>query len=142
MVGDSKIVSLNTVSPLIFIVDDDIRVLRLVSQMLSKSNYRVHCVSSAGAALGWLESYTPDIILMDINLPGKDGFGILEDVKYLSKLSKTKIVAFTSFAMPGDEERFIKAGFDHYFAKPFNKDSLCSFLNKITDKAILECKTK
>ena len=123
--------------PLIFIVDDDIRILRLASHILSKSMYKVHCVSSAEAALRWLESYTPDIILMDINLPGKDGFGILEDIKNYSNLINTKIVAFTSLARLGDKARLIKAGFDFYFAKPFNKEGFLSFINDMSEKVSL-----
>ena len=123
--------------PLIFIVDDDIRILRLASHILSKSMYKVHCVSSAEAALRWLESYTPDIILMDINLPGKDGFGILEDIKNYSNLINTKIVAFTSLARLGDKARLIKAGFDSYFAKPFNKEGFLSFINDMSEKVSL-----
>jgi CheY-like chemotaxis protein len=129
------------VSPVIFIVDDDVRILRLASHILSKSMYKVHCVSSADAALRWLESYTPDIILMDINLPGKDGFGILEDIKNYNNLKNTKIVAFTSLARPGDRARFIKAGFDFYFAKPFNKEGFLSFINGMSEKVSLNIQT-
>jgi CheY-like chemotaxis protein len=129
------------VSPVIFIVDDDVRILRLASHILSKSIYKVHCVSSADAALRWLESYTPDIILMDINLPGKDGFGILEDIKNYNNLKNTKIVAFTSLARPGDRARFINAGFDFYFAKPFNKEGFLSFINDMSEKVSLNIQT-
>jgi len=125
------------ISPTIFIVDDDVRTLRLASHILTKSRFRVHCVSSAEAALRWLESSTPDIILMDINLPGRDGFGILEDIKNNDNLKNTKVVAFTSLARSGDKGRFIKAGFDFYFAKPFSKDSILSFINDVSLKVSL-----
>jgi CheY-like chemotaxis protein len=133
--------SLDIVPPLIFIVDDDLRTLRLASHFLSKSMYKVHCVSSAEAALRWLESYTPDIILMDINLPGKDGFGIIEDIKNYNNLKNTKIVAFTSLARLGDKARFIRAGFDFYFAKPFNKEGFLSFINDMSEKLSLSIQT-
>jgi CheY-like chemotaxis protein len=133
--------SLDIALPLIFIVDDDVRILRLASHILSKSMYKVHCVSSAEAALRWLESYTPDIILMDINLPGKDGFGILEDIKNYNNLKNTKIVAFTSLARPGDMARFIKAGFDFYLAKPFSKEGLLTFIKDMSAKVLLNIQT-
>jgi two-component system cell cycle response regulator DivK len=125
-------------SPLIFIVDDDLKTLRLISHILSKVSCKIHCVSSAEAALKWLQNYAPDIILMDINLPGKDGFGILEDIKDYDNLDNSIIVAFTSFARPGDEERFIKAGFDYYFAKPFSKENLLAFTKQMTDQIIID----
>lgn len=125
-------------SPLIFIVDDDVKTLKLISHILSKASCKIHCVSSAEAALKWLHNFTPDIILMDINLPGKVGFGILEDIKDYNNLNNSVIVAFTSFARPGDEERFIKAGFDYYFAKPFSKENLLAFIKQMTDQLTID----
>lgn len=127
--------------PLIFIVDDDVKTLRLISHMLSKISCKIHCVSSAEAALKWLQNFTPDIILMDINLPGKDGFGILENIKDYNNLDNSVIVAFTSFARPGDAERFIKAGFDYHFAKPFSKENLLAFVKQMTAQIIIDLQT-
>ena len=124
----------NPDSVIVFVVDDDIRSLRIVSHLLSNTCYEVHGVSSAEAALRWLETETPDAILIDINLPGKDGFGILQDVKNNALLQNSKTIAFTSFAQPGDEERFLCAGFDYYLSKPVFKNTLTALLDKIFEK--------
>lgn len=121
-------------SPIILVVDDDINVLRLISIMLSKSKFQIHCVSSADSALKWLNDNKPDVILMDINLPGKDGFGILEDIRSKYDYNLMKIVAFTSIALKEEKERFLKAGFHGYFIKPFNKEELISFLEVLCSK--------
>ncbi|RCK77455.1 MAG: Signal transduction histidine kinase [Ignavibacteriae bacterium] len=118
-------------STTVLVVDDDVHILRLVSVMLSKTKFVTHCVSSADAALKWLSNNEPHVILMDINLPGKDGFGILEDIKKNFDYGNTKVVAFTSIILKDDKDRFIKAGFDEYFPKPFEKKELLSFLEKI-----------
>lgn len=128
-------------SPLIFIVDVDVKTLRLLSHILSKASCKIHCVSSAEAALKWLQNFTPDVILMDINLPGEMGFGILEDIKNYNNLDNSIIVAFTAFARPGDEERFIRAGFDYHFAKPFSKENLLAFIKELTDQRIIDFQT-
>jgi CheY-like chemotaxis protein len=132
---------LNPESPIVFVVDDDIRSLRIVSHFLSKTCYEVHGVSSAEAALRWLETVTPDVILIDINLPGKDGFGILQDVKNNANLQNTKNVAFTSFAQAGDEERFISAGFDYYLSKPICKNNLIELLRNILEQLSIKPRT-
>ncbi len=119
----------------VLVVDDDIQALRLVSVMLSKTKFLTHCVSSADAALKWLSENEPQIILMDINLPGKDGFGILEDIKKNYNFLNTKIVAFTSIILQDDKDRFIKAGFDEYFHKPFDRKELLLFLEKIAGES-------
>lgn len=119
----------------VLVVDDDTQTLRLVSVMLSKTKFLTHCVSSADAALKWLSENEPQIILMDINLPGKDGFGILEDIKKNYNFLNTKIVAFTSIILQDDKDRFTKAGFDEYFHKPFDRKELVLFLEKIAGES-------
>ena len=66
----------------------------------------------------------PDLILMDIQMPGMDGTAACRILKGAPETSEIKIIALTSFAMQGDEEKFIAAGFDGYLSKPINTREL------------------
>jgi two-component system cell cycle response regulator DivK len=62
----------------------------------------------------------PDLVLLDIQLPGRDGFGVLDDVRRLAGDRRWKVVALTAHAMPGDREHALAAGFDGYITKPID----------------------
>src|SRR5207237_8577027 len=66
------------------------------------------------------EQPPPALVLLDIQLPGRDGFGVLADVKQLAGDSPWKVVALTAHAMPGDRDRALAAGFDGYITKPID----------------------
>jgi two-component system cell cycle response regulator DivK len=78
----------------------------------------------------------PDLILMDIQMPGKDGFEAIMELKQDPETADIIIIALTSFAMKGDRERIMAAGFDDYLAKPIDTRKLPQLIEKhITAKA-------
>ncbi len=70
------------------------------------------------AALEAFATKVPDLVLLDISLPGMDGLAVVARIRAEEPLKKLRVIALTAHAMQGDRERFLKAGFDDYVSKP------------------------
>ncbi len=108
----------------ILIVDDNPANMKLVRVLLSGEGFEVRTASDAQAALSELSSSRPDLILMDIQLPGMDGLELTRKLKSDPATRNIKIVGLTAYAMRGDEERIIAAGCDGYIPKPIDTRTL------------------
>lgn len=104
----------------ILIVDDNAVNLKLASEVLESEGYEVDRAPDAEAAQHLLAQRTPDLILMDIALPGMDGLTLTTLIKRDPELRTIPVIAMTAFAMKGDQERALEAGCDGYIAKPID----------------------
>jgi two-component system, cell cycle response regulator DivK len=75
-----------------------------------------------------LESFTPDLILMDLQLPGIDGLQLTRQLKADPNRHHITVLAVTAYAMKGDMEKALAAGCDGYISKPFDPPTLCSLV--------------
>jgi len=106
----------------IVVVEDQPDNLKLISALLTLKGHRVVGLHTGEQLVATLlaERPAPALVLLDIQLPGRDGFGVLADVKKIEGDHPWKVVALTAHAMPGDRERALCAGFDGYITKPIN----------------------
>jgi CheY-like chemotaxis protein len=104
----------------ILVVDDNPTNLKLVSDVLEFESYNVLQAIDAEHAQRVLEGTLPDLILMDIALPGMDGLTLTRLLKADDRTRHVRIVALTAFAMKGDEQKALSAGCDGYLAKPID----------------------
>jgi CheY-like chemotaxis protein len=104
----------------IMIVDDNETNLKLVGDLLEIEGFEIYRCVDAEHALSLLEHVTPDLILMDLALPGIDGLQLTQKLKSQAATSDIKIVALTASAMKGDRERILAAGCDGYITKPID----------------------
>lgn len=104
----------------VLIVEDNERNMRLMRLLLRPLGYQLLEAIDGGEALATLESTTPDIILVDIQLPDVDGLEITRRLRKEPRFATTPIVALTAYAMPGDREMFLRAGCTGYVAKPID----------------------
>jgi CheY-like chemotaxis protein len=109
---------------LILIVDDNPGNMKLVSYLLEKRGYDVRAATGADEALQLLETCQPRLILMDLQMPGVDGFELTRRLKADPKTRDIVIVAVTAYAMKGDEQRALEAGCDGYVTKPIDTRTL------------------
>ena len=108
----------------VLVVDDNPANLKLVRVLLQANGYLVKTASHAEEALEVLGTFTPRLILMDIQLPGMDGLELTRRLKAEPATRETVIVALTAYAMKGDEEKARAAGCDGYVTKPIDVDAL------------------
>ncbi len=108
----------------ILVVDDNPTNLKLVSDVLEFEGYAILKAEHAEEAQVVLQSNRPDLILMDIALPGMDGLTLTRRLKADAVLGRIPIVALTAFAMKGDEQKALDAGSDGYITKPIDTRTL------------------
>lgn len=106
----------------IVVVEDQPDNLKLITALLTLAGHRVVGLTSGELLVATLlaEQPRPALVLLDIQLPGRDGFSVLRDVQKIEGDRPWKVVALTAHAMPGDREKALAAGFDGYIAKPIN----------------------
>jgi CheY-like chemotaxis protein len=108
----------------ILIVDDTHTNLKLARVLLEAEGYTVETAMNAEEALERIREHAPRLILMDIQLPGMDGLTLTRRLKSDPATKEIVVLAFTAYAMKGDEERTRAAGCDGYVSKPIDADSL------------------
>jgi two-component system cell cycle response regulator DivK len=105
---------------LILIVEDNDKNLKLVRDLLQFKGYRTLEAETAEDGFQLAQDHQPDLILMDIQLPGTDGTTALHWLRAEPLTAAIPVVALTAFAMKNDRQHFLDAGFDGYLDKPIN----------------------
>jgi two-component system, cell cycle response regulator DivK len=105
-------------APLVLIVEDNARNMTLVRDVLGHAGYRTLEASDGEQGVALARSHQPDLILMDIQLPGIDGVEALARLREDPSTAGIPAVALTAFAMKEDRERFLAAGFQDHVEKP------------------------
>jgi CheY-like chemotaxis protein len=111
-------------SQLILVVDDNDAGLVLARAVLEAEGFRIDTAGSSIEVLERLGTRTPDLILMDVQLPGQDGLALTRQLKADPATSAIRIVALTAHAMAGDRELALEAGCIGYISKPVNTRTL------------------
>jgi CheY-like chemotaxis protein len=104
----------------ILVVDDNPLNLKLAQVVLSAAGYDVRTAVDADDALNILTSFTPRVILMDVQLPGMDGLDLTRQLKTDLTRRSIVIIAVTAYAMKSDREKALAAGCDDYMSKPID----------------------
>lgn len=108
----------------ILVVDDNPGNMKLVSFLLTNRGYKVKTAVSADAAVELLQTFEPRLIVMDLQMPGVDGFELTRRLKTDPRTRHVVIIAVTAYAMKGDERRALEAGCDGYVTKPIDTRTL------------------
>lgn len=109
-----------TAAALLLIVEDNVHNLKLARDVLGHVGYATVEARDGEQAVELARSRRPDMILMDIQLPGMDGLETLARLRADPETAQIPAVAFTAFAMKDDRERFLAAGFHGYLEKPIS----------------------
>jgi|SRR6266508_2878691 len=107
----------------ILIIEDNEHNLYLETFILQKNGHEIIQARNGETAIALAAQTTPDLILLDIQLPGMDGYTVAEELRKNSKIADIPIIAVTSYAMTGDRERILEAGCTSYIEKPINPDT-------------------
>jgi two-component system, cell cycle response regulator DivK len=106
--------------PQVLVVEDNERNMKLFRDLLLATGYRTLEATTGTEAVALAVEHSPDLVLMDIQLPDIDGVEALGRLRADGRTASLPVLALTAQAMEGDRERFLAAGFDGYLSKPVN----------------------
>lgn len=102
----------------LLIADDKPTNRELIRTVLESLGYEVSEANDGLEAVRMAREVEPDMIILDLHMPGLDGFGVLAELRHNGKFANTPVMALTASAMQGDRQRALDAGFDSYISKP------------------------
>jgi CheY-like chemotaxis protein len=108
----------------------------LLREILESRGCEVDEAADGEEALEKMGRSRPDILLLDIGMPKLDGFGVIQRVRQDPSLADLPVLAVTAYAMRGDREKGLDAGFDGYLSKPINPRSLFAEMERVLSKPV------
>jgi CheY-like chemotaxis protein len=117
----------------ILIADDKATGRELVRTVLERVGYEVFEAGDGIEALEAASRVRPDLIILDLHMPGLDGFGVVKELRTMESFRSLPIVALTASAMQGDRQKAMLAGFTGYISKPVSLDQLRSEVERLLE---------
>jgi len=117
----------------ILVVDDQPLTIKLIQSILAGEGYQVRVAANATEALQAIQSSEPNLILMDIHLPGLDGLALTKLLRSNPELRHVKIIAISAYSLTENDERIAAAGCDGFIPKPIDTRALASSIRKYLD---------
>jgi len=118
----------------VLIAEDNPVNRELLRELLEMRGYAVVETCNGQEAMEQLQKVQPDILLLDLNMPVLDGFGTIEKIRKHPSFRTLPVLAVTAYAMRGDREKILNAGFDGYISKPVNSRSLGEEIDRLLNK--------
>jgi CheY-like chemotaxis protein len=119
----------------ILIVEDNVLNLELATDLLTVAGYSIRQARSGEEGLRLAQLESPALILLDLRMPGLDGYGTLRALKADPRTAVIPTVALTAQAMAGDKEAALAAGFDHYISKPIDTQTFSQTVARLLRSA-------
>lgn len=118
----------------ILVAEDNPINSELLRELLELRGHEVVEVANGWQALARIEQACPDLVMLDIQMPLLDGFGVIRNLRQNQRFAGLKIVALTAYAMEGDREKVMTAGFDGYLTKPIDTADLDEMLARLLNR--------
>lgn len=115
----------------VLVIEDNPMNMELATDLLRIHGHEVLQARTADEALRVLQGEIPDLILMDIQLPGLNGLDLTKSLKEDRRTKEIPIIAITAYAMMGDDERAFEAGCDGYIPKPINFEQFSQVVEEV-----------
>ncbi len=119
----------------ILIVDDEVDSRKIIAGILQDEGYETREAGSSAEALGAIQSRQPNLIILDVMMPGMDGIETYKRLREIPKLAETPVVFMTAKAMTHEIENYRDMGATDVIAKPFDPTTLADRLREIWDRA-------
>ena len=117
----------------ILVAEDNLASRELIREILEARGYQVVEACDGREALQKVQETGPDLVLLDIQMPVLDGFAVLRQLRQDPRFATLRVVALTAYAMRGDQEKALAAGFDAYLSKPVDATALRRQIEKLLD---------
>jgi CheY-like chemotaxis protein len=108
----------------VLVVDDSADIRLLARTLLRRAGHQVREAGSAEEALTLIEAAPPDVVLLDLQLPGMDGWGLLAELREQGRLERTRVILFSAHVDPAELRRAPNEGASAYLVKPFTAQDL------------------
>jgi two-component system, cell cycle response regulator DivK len=118
----------------VLVVEDNEKNMKLFRDVLLAKGHRTLEATTGGQAVELATEHSPDLVLMDIQLPDIDGVEALARLRADERTASVPVVALTAQAMEGDRERFLASGFDGYLSKPVNIADLVATVKRYCEE--------
>jgi len=112
----------------VLIVEDNLDQVRTLSMLLTLEGYEVDYAINGYAAIDVAERFKPDVVLLDLGLPGLDGFDVCKWLRRHAGLERTRIIAVTGYGTEADRAKARAAGCEHHLTKPYDPQHLISLV--------------
>jgi DNA-binding response OmpR family regulator len=121
----------------ILVVDDEADYRHLVRLALESEHFEVHEAENGAAALDRIPALKPDLIILDISMPGIDGYTVCNNVRKNPLFRTVPIIMLTVLKNPTSQVKGLNSGSDHYMIKPFEPDELIARVKTMLKKSVL-----
>ncbi len=125
----------------ILLIEDNEQNRYLISYLLERSGHAVATATSGPAGIEMAGRVQPELILLDIQLPGMDGYAVAQALRTEERFRRIPIIAVTSYAMVGDREKALAAGCDGYIEKPIDPQTFVSEIERFAPRQTKETST-
>jgi CheY-like chemotaxis protein len=115
----------------ILVVDDNVDAAETLTMLLGGTGYEVRTVPDGEAALAAVDTFAPELAVLDIGLPGMDGYELARRLQANPAIPDLKLVALTGYGRSPDRERALKSGFDEHLVKPVAADRLLEVIGRL-----------
>ncbi len=119
----------------VLIAEDNAVNRELLRELLEVRGYEVAEACDGQEALEMVEQTRPDILLLDLGMPKLDGFGVVRHIRASPGLARLPVLAITAYAMRGDREEVLNAGFDGYLSKPLDAALLAKEMQRLLNRS-------
>lgn len=122
-------------SQTILVVEDNPDNMYVLDHLLTRKGYTVRQATRGDEAIAQIERYRPALVLMDMQMPGMDGYSVVRELRQRPDMATLPVIAVTASSMPGDREQTLQAGCTDYIAKPISPRDLLSLVEQYLEGA-------
>ncbi len=115
----------------VLLVEDEPNIIEAIGFILSRDGWTVHTHSNGQTALGAIRERAPDLIVLDVMLPGRSGIDILKDIRADEQMGKTPVMMLTARGQEKDREAAREAGADRFMTKPFSNSEVLDAVREL-----------
>ena len=119
----------------LLLIEDDAALQITLHRALERKGIRVELCADGGLALARWRAVAPDVVVLDLSLPGLDGLEVAKQIRQQPALKHIMLVAMTGYGHERDRQRSRQAGFDHHLVKPADFDELQKLLATVAERA-------
>jgi DNA-binding response OmpR family regulator len=119
----------------ILIADDDANIVQALRFLMEKEGYRVRVATDGEAALAAVAEHRPDVVLLDVMMPRRNGFDVCRSIRADRAFAGTRIIMLSAKGLAGERNRGLSAGADDYVTKPFSTRELLARVRQMLDSA-------